>query len=437
MSILKLNNEVNLMERIKMKSEDLFKDAKNYLPGGVDSPVRAIKPYPFFALKGEGPRLFDVDGNSYLDYCLAYGPLVLGHSYPPVMEAVGQQLLRGSAYGVPTEAEVNLAREVVKRVPCAEMIRFVNSGTEATMSAIRLARAVTGKKKIIKFEGAYHGAHDYVLVKSGSGAAGLPDSPGVPEETTRNTVLVPFNDEEAITNLVEQEKDEIAAIILEPVMGNVGCIPPQKGFLEFLRKITSENDIILIFDEVITGFRIASGGAQEYFGVTPDLVTMGKILGGGFPMGAFAGKRELMERIAPQGDVYQAGTFNGNPISITAGMETLKNLDKDYYRESESKGLQMRRGLGDILEDAALEYQVAGLSSMFQIYFTPTKVWDYAQAKTADVEKFNTYFRTLLANEVFIPPSQFECCFISAAHTPNDIELTLEAMEKGIKAAEK
>lgn len=420
-----------------MKSEDLFKDAKNYLPGGVNSPVRAIKPYPFFAFKGEGARLFDVDGNSYLDYCLAYGPLVLGHSYPPVVEAVGQQLLRGSAFGVPTEAEVALAREVVKRVPCAEMVRFVNSGTEATMSAIRLARAVTGKKKIIKFEGAYHGSHDYVLVKSGSGAAGLPDSPGVPEETTRNTVLVPFNNEETITQLVEQKKDEIAAIIVEPVMGNVGCIPPKEGFLEFLREITTENDIMLIFDEVITGFRIAPGGAQEYFGVTPDLVTMGKILGGGFPMGAFAGKRELMERIAPQGDVYQAGTFNGNPISITAGIETLKNLDKDYYRESENKGLQMRQGLGDILEDASLDYQVAGLSSMFQIYFTAIKVEDYAQAKTADVDKFNTYFQTLLANEVFIPPSQFECCFISAAHTPEDIQLTLESMEKGIKAAEK
>ncbi|PKL71307.1 MAG: aspartate aminotransferase family protein, partial [Methanobacteriales archaeon HGW-Methanobacteriales-2] len=273
-----------------MKSEDLFKEAKNYLPGGVDSPVRAIKPYPFFAIKGEGPRLFDVDGNSYLDYCLAYGPLVLGHAYPPVMEAVSKQLSMGTAYGVPTENEIKLAKEVVRRVPCAEMVRFVNSGTEATMSAIRLARAVTGKSKIVKFEGAYHGAHDYVLVKSGSGAFGLPDSPGVPEETTKNTLLVPFNDEEAITSLVGKEKEELAAIILEPVMGNVGCIPPKKGFLEFLRKITAENNIILIFDEVITGFRIAEGGAQEYFGVTPDLVTFGKILGGGFPIGALAGK---------------------------------------------------------------------------------------------------------------------------------------------------
>jgi len=416
-----------------MRSEDLFKEAKNYLPGGVDSPVRAIKPYPFFATKGEGPRLFDVDGNSYLDYCLAYGPLVLGHAYPPVMKAVSEQLSRGSAYGVPTENEIKLAQEVVRRVPCAEMVRFVNSGTEATMSAIRLARAVTGKSKIVKFEGAYHGAHDYVLVKSGSGAFGLPDSPGVPEETTKNTVLVPFNDEEAITSLVEKEKDELAAIILEPVMGNVGCIPPKKGFLEFLREITAENNIILIFDEVITGFRIAEGGAQEYFGVTPDLVTFGKIIGGGFPIGAFSGKKEFMERIAPAGDVYQAGTFNGNPISITAGLETMKHLDKDFYQEMDVKGLEMRRGLQDILEDASLNYQVAGLSSMFQIYFTNIEVWDYSQAKSADTEKFNSYFQTLLTGGVFIPPSQFECCFLSQAHSSEDIQITLEAMEKGIK----
>ncbi len=416
-----------------MKSEDLFKEAKNYLPGGVDSPVRAIKPYPFFAIKGEGPRLFDVDGNSYLDYCLAYGPLVLGHAYPPVMEAVSKQLSMGTAYGVPTENEIKLAQEVVRRVPCAEMVRFVNSGTEATMSAIRLARAVTGKSKIVKFEGAYHGAHDYVLVKSGSGAFGLPDSPGVPEETTKNTLLVPFNDEEAITSLVEKEKEELAAIILEPVMGNVGCIPPKKGFLEFLREITAENNIILIFDEVITGFRIAEGGAQEYFGVTPDLVTFGKILGGGFPIGALAGKKEFMKRIAPAGDVYQAGTFNGNPISITAGLETMKHLDKDFYQAMNVKGLEMRRGLENILEDASLNYPVAGLSSMFQIYFTDNEVWDYSQAKSADTEKFNSYFQTLLGSGVFIPPSQFECCFLSQAHSSEDIQKTLEAMEKGIK----
>ncbi|HOI40022.1 MAG TPA: glutamate-1-semialdehyde 2,1-aminomutase [Methanobacterium sp.] len=420
-----------------MKSEELFTDAKNYLPGGVDSPVRAFKPYPFFALRGEGSRIFDVDGNSYIDYCLAYGPLVLGHAYPTVVNTVKEQLFNGSAYGVPTENEIKLAKEVIKRIPCAEMVRFVNSGTEATMSAIRLARAVTGKKKIVKFEGAYHGAHDYVLVKSGSGAIGLPDSPGVPEETTKNTILIPFNNEEAITDLFEREGENLAAIILEPVMGNVGCIPPKKGYLEFLRKITIENDVMLIFDEVITGFRISEGGAQEYFGVTPDLVTLGKILGGGFPMGALAGKKEFMERIAPSGDVYQAGTFNGNPISIIAGLETLKNLDKKFYQDSETKGLKMRRGLQDILHDASLEYQVAGLSSMFQLYFTSNEVWDYAQAKTADTDKFARYFHSLLSNNVFVMPSQFECCFISKVHSSHDIEITLEAMAEAIITAEK
>lgn len=420
-----------------MKSEELFTDAKNYLPGGVDSPVRAFKPYPFFALRGEGSRIFDVDGNSYIDYCLAYGPLVLGHAYPTVVNTVKEQLFNGSAYGVPTENEIKLAKEVIKRIPCAEMVRFVNSGTEATMSAIRLARAVTGKKKIVKFEGAYHGAHDYVLVKSGSGAIGLPDSPGVPEETTKNTILIPFNNEEAITDLFEREGENLAAIILEPVMGNVGCIPPKKGYLEFLRKITIENDVMLIFDEVITGFRISEGGAQEYFGVTPDLVTLGKILGGGFPMGALAGKKEFMERIAPSGDVYQAGTFNGNPISIIAGLETLKNLDKKFYQDSETKGLKMRRGLQDILHDASLEYQVAGLSSMFQLYFTSNEVWDYAQAKTADTDKFARYFHSLLSNNVFVMPSQFECCFISKVHSSDDIEITLEAMAEAIITAEK
>jgi glutamate-1-semialdehyde 2,1-aminomutase len=420
-----------------VKSEELFTDAKNYLPGGVDSPVRAFKPYPFFALRGEGSRIFDVDGNSYIDYCLAYGPLVLGHAYPTVVNTVKEQLFNGSAYGVPTENEIKLAKEVIKRIPCAEMVRFVNSGTEATMSAIRLARAVTGKKKIVKFEGAYHGAHDYVLVKSGSGAIGLPDSPGVPEETTKNTILIPFNNEEAITDLFEREGENLAAIILEPVMGNVGCIPPKKGYLEFLRKITIENDVMLIFDEVITGFRISEGGAQEYFGVTPDLVTLGKILGGGFPMGALAGKKEFMERIAPSGDVYQAGTFNGNPISIIAGLETLKNLDKKFYQDSETKGLKLRRGLQDILHDASLEYQVAGLSSMFQLYFTSNEVWDYAQAKTADTDKFARYFHSLLSNNVFVMPSQFECCFISKVHSSHDIEITLEAMAEAIITAEK
>jgi glutamate-1-semialdehyde 2,1-aminomutase len=418
-----------------LKSEDLFNKAKNYLPGGVDSPVRAYSPYPFFAKKAEGAIINDIDGNQYLDYCLAYGPLVMGHANPQIIQPVEEQLKRGTAYGVPTEAEVKLAQEVVDRVPCADMIRFVNTGTEATMSAIRLARAYTGRKKIIKFEGAYHGAHDYVLVKSGSGAFGLPDSPGVPEETTKNTILVPFNDKNALSDIFEEIGGEIAAVIMEPVMGNVGCIPPIEGYLEFVRKITEQNGTILIFDEVITGFRLAKGGAQEFYGIKPDLVTLGKILGGGFPMGAFAGKKELMERIAPEGDVYQAGTFNGNPISITAGLATMKLLDQTFYYDINNKGVQIRNGLQEILNDLSLKYQVAGLGSMFQLYFTEKHVINYEDAKTADTTIFDDYFHYLLKAGVFIPPSQFECCFVSNAHSQDNLNETLAHMEKGIKTA--
>ncbi|HML06111.1 MAG TPA: glutamate-1-semialdehyde 2,1-aminomutase [Methanobacterium sp.] len=417
-----------------MKSEELFNEAKNYLPGGVDSPVRAYKPYPFFAKHGKGSKLFDVDGNAYIDYCLAYGPLVLGHANYKILQEVKKQLDLGTAFGVPTEKEIDLAKLVIKKVPCAEMIRFVNSGTEATMSAIRLARAVTGKKKIIKFEGSYHGAHDYVLVKSGSGAVGLPDSPGVPEETTKNTVLIPFNDEEALTELIEKEKDEIAAVIVEPVMGNIGCILPKDDYLKFLREVTEQNNIVLIFDEVITGFRIAEGGAQEYFGVIPDLVTFGKILGGGFPMGALAGKKEFMEMIAPSGSVYQAGTFNGNPVSVTAGLAMLKQLDTTFYRDLDKKGDIMRTGLKNVLEDNDIDFNVAGLSSMFQIYFTEEEIYDYSSAKSADTEKFNQYFHKLLQEGVFIPPSQFECCFISLMHNKEDIEKTLDSVDIALKS---
>ena len=416
-----------------MKSEELFKEAQNYLPGGVNSPVRAYEPYPFFAKEAHGSKIVDVDGNIYIDYCLAYGPLVLGHANPSIMNKVAEQLKIGSAYGVPTENEIKLAKLVIRKVPCAEMVRFVNSGTEATMSAIRLARAAAGKKKIIKFEGSYHGAHDYVLVKSGSGAAGLPDSPGVPEDTTKNTVLVPFNNKEAVIDLIEKDGNDIAAIIVEPIMGNVGFIPPKKDYLKFLRKITSENDIILIFDEVITGFRIAEGGAQEYFSVTPDLVTFGKILGGGFPIGALAGKKELMKMIAPAGAVYQAGTFNGNPVSITAGLAMLDQLNSDFYVTLNKKGNTLRSGIQDILNDNNLNFKVTGLSSMFQLYFTGEEVYDYTSAKSADTKIFNQYFHNLLKNSVFIPPSQFECCFISSMHEEEDIQKTLEAVEKSIK----
>ncbi len=300
------------------------------------------------------------------------------------------------------------------------------------MSAIRLARAATGKKKIIKFEGSYHGAHDYVLVKSGSGAAGLPDSPGVPEETTINTILAPFNDEDAVLNLVRAEND-IAAVIVEPIMGNIGCITPKDGYLKFLREITEENNIILIFDEVITGFRIAEGGAQEYYNVMPDLVTLGKILGGGFPMGALAGKKELMEMIAPSGSVYQAGTFNGNPVSVTAGLSMLDQLDKKFYSEMDKKGTLLRGRIQDIIDDNGLNFKLTGLSSMFQIYFTENEINDYKDAKTADTDMFNGYFHNLLKEGVFIPPSQFECCFISLMHDEEELDKTAQIIDSYMK----
>ena len=418
-----------------MYSEELFNESKNCFPGGVNSPVRAFKPYPFFVERAGGCKIVDVDKNSYIDYCLAYGPLILGHADPKVVRELSAQLVIGSAYGAPTENEIKLAKEVIDRIPSAEMVRFANSGTEATMSAIRVARGFTGRDKIIKFEGAYHSAHDYVLVKGGSGAACLPDSAGIPVDTTKNTLSVPFNDEEALTELIEKEGENIACLIMEVVMGNVGCIEPKPGFLEFVRKITEENGIVLIFDEVITGFRASRGGAQEYYGVTPDLTTLGKIVGGGLPMGAFCGKREIMELIAPNGPVYQAGTFSGNPISVQAGISTLTQLDDAFYKDLENKGDFLRSNVASIIDEEQYNIQPVGLASMFQIYFNPAEVYNYSDAKASDSDRFLRYFRALLKEGVFIPPSQFECNFISKAHTMEDIQSTVEAIEIALEVA--
>lgn len=415
------------------KSKKLYEEAINYLPGGVDSPIRAFKPYPFFVEKAKGSKLFDVDGNEYIDYCLGYGPIIFGHANNTIIEESIEQLKMGTAYGVPSEKEILLAKEVIDRVPCAEMVRFCNSGTEATMSAIRLARGVTKKNKIIKFEGSYHGAHDAVLVKSGSGMAGKPDSPGVPEDATKNTILVPFNDEEAMTKIINENKEEIACIIIEPIMGNIGCVPPREGYLKFLREITEANDIILIFDEVITGFRLSKGGAQEYYDIVPDLVTFGKILGGGFPIGAIAGKKEYIEQFAPSGTIYQAGTFSGNPVSINGGIAALKILDDKFYKDLEEKGEYLRTGMSNILDDLKLNFQINGAASMTQVYFTDNEVYDYETAKLSDSKGFLKYFHTLLENGVFIAPSQFECCFLSGQHSKEDIDKTLEAMEIAFK----
>lgn len=418
-----------------MNSQELFEESKKIIPGGVSSPVRAFKPYPFFVAKGEGSHIYDVDGNNYIDHCLAYGPLILGHADKTVVSDLTNQLTMGTAYGAPTENEIKLSREVINRIPSAEMVRFTNSGTEATMSAIRVARGFTKRDKIVKFEGAYHGAHDYCLVKGGSGAACLPDSLGIPVDTTKNTLTVPFNDEEALTDLIEKEGENIACIIMEVVMGNIGCVEPKDGYLEFLRKITEENGIVLIFDEVITGFRLAIGGAQEYYGVTPDMTTLGKIVGGGLPMGAFCGKKEIMELVAPNGPVYQAGTFSGNPISVQAGLSTLKQLNKDFYTSLNKKGEFLRSNIRDIVDELSLEISPVGLGSMFQIYFNPNEVTNYAEAQESDSERFLVYFRQLLKEGVFIPPSQFECNFISSAHEMEDLEKTANAIRESLKVA--
>ncbi len=420
-----------MLEMSMEKSKNMYDRAKRVLVGGVNSPVRAMKPYPFFTSHAKGSKIYDIDGNEYIDYCLAYGPLILGHAHDYVVERIKEQAERGTAYGTPTEQEVVLAEKVVKHVPSAEMVRFVNSGTEATMSAIRLARGYTGRKKIVKIEGAFHGAHDYVLVKAGSGATthGVPTSAGVPEETTKNTILAPFNNEEAIERIIRKEGEEIACIILEPIMGNAGLILPKEGYLKFLREITEENGILLIFDEVITGFRISMGGAQEFYNVYPDITTLGKVLGGGLPIGAIAGRREIMENFSPLGKVYQAGTFNGNPMSMTAGIATLEVLEKENVHKKINKlGEKIAKELRSITD-----YYVSNVGSMFQIFFTNEDVYDYETAKKANAEKFLEFQRVLLKEGVFIPPSQFETNFISYAHSYEDVEKTIEAMESALR----
>ncbi len=417
-----------------MKNRELFEEAKGYLVGGVNSPVRAVKPYPFFTAKGRGCVLVDVEGKEYIDYCLAYGPLILGHAYPDVVEKVGEQLERGSAYGTPTLLEVEFAKKVVEHVPCAEMVRFVNTGTEATMAAVRLARGYTGRKKILKFEGAFHGAHDSVLVKAGSGATtqGVPTSKGIPSEAAKNTLLAPFNDKDSVEKILK--KNDVACIIAEPVMGNAGCILPAEGYLKFLREITAEYGALLIFDEVITGFRLGLGGAQEYYNVTPDVTTLGKILGGGLPIGAVVGKREIMEHFSPLGKVYQAGTFNGNPLSMTAGYTTIQVLETSpVYEKVNSLGESIRKGVEEIIEDLGLSIKVYGIASMFQMYFTEEDVVDYSSALRADKDTFMEFQRGLLREGIFLPPSQYECNFISYAHDDRAIETTITTMEEVLR----
>jgi glutamate-1-semialdehyde 2,1-aminomutase len=423
------------------KSEKLFKRALNLIPGGVNSPVRAFKAVnskPLFITKASGSKIWDVDGNKFIDYVMSWGPLILGHAHPEVISAVKNVLKNGTSYGAPTEIEVKLAELIKKMMPSVELVRMVNSGTEATMSAIRLARAYTGRKKIIKFEGCYHGHADSFLVKAGSGATtlGIPSSPGVPDEMASLTLNAKFNDINSVEKLVKENKNEIACIIVEPVPGNMGVVLPEDDFLLKLRQICDDEKILLIFDEVITGFRLAPGGAQEFFGVKADLTTLGKIIGGGFPVGAYGGKKEIMELIAPSGPVYQAGTLSGNPVAMTAGYTTLKILyenRKRTYKQLEDKAKTLAENFKAIAQKNNIKIQINQIASMMTVFFAESEVKDYDTALKSDTNKFARFFNLMLENGVYLPPSQFEAMFLSTAHSDDDIEKTIIAFEKSIK----
>ena len=422
-----------------MKSDQLFAKAKKILPGGVNSPVRFYEPYPFFATSALGSKLTTADHQVYLDYCMGYGALILGHSYPSVIEAVRSQLDNGTLYCVPTEYEITLAEMISQVVPCGEMIRLVNTGSEATMHAIRLARAFTKRKEVIKFEGGYHGAHDYVLVKAGSGVASMPASEGMLEEASSYTKVVPYNMPTELERAIEKNRN-IACVIMEPVLANIGLVLPEKGFLNEVRKITEQNDVILIFDEVITGFRLALGGASEFFGVMPDLATFAKALGNGLPIAAIAGQKEIMNKLAPLGSVYQASTFAGNPVSVAAGIATLETLIEAkniIYPKIAKTCDNIVDGLKDVLAREQLNCAVNSIGSMFQIFFTSERVKDEAGAKKANSRMFRKLFDELLKQNVFIPPSQFETCFVSYAHAEDDVDKTIEAYGKAFREVKK
>jgi glutamate-1-semialdehyde 2,1-aminomutase len=422
-----------------LKSDHLFAKAKKILPGGVNSPVRFYEPYPFFATSALGSKLTTADHQVYLDYCMGYGALILGHSYPSVIEAVRSQLDNGTLYCVPTEYEIMLAEMISQVVPCGEMIRLVNTGSEATMHAIRLARAFTKRKGIIKFEGGYHGAYDYVLVKAGSGMASMPASEGMLEEASSYTQVVPYNTPTELERAIEKNRT-IACVIMEPVLANIGLVLPEKGFLNEVRKITEQNDVILIFDEVITGFRLALGGASEFFGVMPDLATFAKALGNGLPIAAIAGQKEIMNKLAPLGSVYQASTFAGNPVSVAAGIATLETLieaKNTIYPKIAKTCDNIVDGLKDVLAREQLDCAVNSIGSMFQIFFTSERVKDEASVKKANSRMFRKLFDELLKQNIFIPPSQFETCFVSYAHAEDDVDKTIEAYGKAFREVKK
>ena len=417
---------------MRPKSQELFRKALRLMPGGVSSPVRAFRGVggdPVYIASGKGSRMTDVDGNSYIDYLGSWGPLILGHCHAEVVEAIARALDSGTSFGASTAGEIDLAESIQKAFPSMERIRFVNSGTEATLSALRVARAATGREKILKFEGCYHGHSDGLLVKAGSGVAtlGLPDSPGVPRALAALTLTLPFNDFAALDETFRTHRNELAAVIVEPVAGNMGCVSPRSGFLEKLRAHTAEQGTVLIFDEVMTGFRVAPGGAQQLFRITPDLTTLGKIIGGGLPVGAYGGKAALMELVAPAGPVYQAGTLSGNPLAMAAGAKTLEILSRPgVYQRLEALSAKLEAGFRAEANRAGVALTVNRVGSMFTAFFTPKVVVDYASAKESDTAAFGRFFHWLLDHGIFFPPSQFEAAFVSTAHSEADIVRTVQ-----------